>query len=103
MLSRLTELESLAPKGCALAINRMPNLHASTVDSDLWYDIWGYAVAIQGMCVRHGREGSLISAGQYLLFPLCILPCDYFLTVNKAIMKILLCGCSSTMAGKQLC
>ncbi len=68
MLSRLTELEPLAPKGCDLVINKMSGLPASTVDSDLWYDIWKYAVAIQGICVRQGHEGSLVGAGQYLFF-----------------------------------
>lgn len=48
---------------CALAITLEPDLPASTRDAETWYHIWGYAVAIQGMCVRHGYAGSLVGAG----------------------------------------
>ncbi|KAK0514244.1 hypothetical protein JMJ35_002861 [Cladonia borealis] len=49
---------------CALAITLMPDVPTSTVDSESWYYIWEYAVAIQGMCVRQGYEGSIIGAGE---------------------------------------
>ena len=64
MSSRLTELEPLAPDNCALTITMEPGLPASTVESDVWYNIWGDAVAIQGICVRQGYEGSSILTGQ---------------------------------------
>lgn len=65
MLSRLTELGPLV-SNCALAITMEPDVPASTVDSEDWYRIWEYVVAVQGMCVRHGHEGNVVGAGQYL-------------------------------------
>lgn len=62
-MSRLTEFKPLAPHGCSLAVVMDPSLAASTTDTDVWYSIWGYAVAIQGMCVRHGFEGSIGGVG----------------------------------------
>lgn len=26
-----------------------------------WFDMWGFAVAIEGMCVRHGRMGQAMT------------------------------------------
>lgn len=75
MSARLTELGPLVPNNCALAITMEPGLPALTIDQDRWYDIWGYAVAIQGVCVRQGFEGSFILTGQYLFFLLWILSC----------------------------
>ena len=63
----MTDLGPLA-QNCALAITLMPDISRSTVDSESWYYIWEYAVAIQGMCVRQGYEGSIIGAGQYIFF-----------------------------------
>ena len=103
VISRLSEFEPLAPHGCTLAVVMDPSLPASTTDTDDWYTIWGYAVAIQGMCVRHGFAGSIGGAGQYYLFLLRALPCNYSLITNQATIWILLCGCLSTMTGSQLC
>ena len=29
--------------------------------SSSWFDMWGYAIALDGMCVRHGREGRAVT------------------------------------------
>ena len=60
-----------------------PRLPAWTTDTDVWYDLWGSAVAIQGMCVRFGFEGSITSVGKYKLSILRALPCNHSLITNS--------------------